>query len=168
MKRSTAPSVIVLAGANGAGKTTAAFPLLRDALGVTEFVNADLLAQDFVGFDPERAARFAAKAMLQRIDDLAQQCVNVAFETTARSVFRTTKFAVELLQLRQQLLALLPDLLVVSNEGRQRLANLHKVASGDLVREGHQGGGQLRVGKFRLDPLRGELGGGGCLAASER
>jgi len=35
------PAIIILAGPNGAGKTTAAPFLLRDALAVSEFVNAD-------------------------------------------------------------------------------------------------------------------------------
>ena len=38
------PSVIVLAGPNGSGKTTSAPKLLRDVLGVAEFVNADTIA----------------------------------------------------------------------------------------------------------------------------
>ena len=38
------PSVILLAGPNGAGKTTVAPALLRGALGVAEYVNADVLA----------------------------------------------------------------------------------------------------------------------------
>ena len=38
------PSLIALAGPNGAGKSTAGPTLLKDTLGVTEFVNADLIA----------------------------------------------------------------------------------------------------------------------------
>ena len=45
MARAESPSVIVLAGPNGAGKTTAAPFLLKGSLGVTEFVNTDLIAQ---------------------------------------------------------------------------------------------------------------------------
>lgn len=39
------PNVIIIAGPNGAGKTTAAPFLLRHAFAVTEFVNADFIAQ---------------------------------------------------------------------------------------------------------------------------
>ena len=39
------PNVIVVAGPNGAGKSTAAPSLLQDLLDVSEFVNADVIAQ---------------------------------------------------------------------------------------------------------------------------
>ena len=39
------PHLIVIAGPNGAGKSTTAPSLLKGTLGVTEFVNADLIAQ---------------------------------------------------------------------------------------------------------------------------
>lgn len=39
------PLVVVVAGPNGAGKSTTAPRLLRGALAVTEFVNADAIAQ---------------------------------------------------------------------------------------------------------------------------
>ena len=44
-RRSPAPSIIALAGPNGAGKSTAGPALVRDALGVTHFVNADIIAR---------------------------------------------------------------------------------------------------------------------------
>lgn len=40
------PLVVVLAGPNGPGKSTSAARLLREALAVQEFVNADTIAQD--------------------------------------------------------------------------------------------------------------------------
>jgi predicted ABC-type ATPase len=60
------PHVIVIAGANGAGKSTVAPFLLRDKLGVNEFVNADALAQGLSAFSPERVAISAGKIMLSR------------------------------------------------------------------------------------------------------
>lgn len=45
-----APSVVVLAGPNGSGKSTVAPDLLQGALAVTEFVNADIIAQGLSGF----------------------------------------------------------------------------------------------------------------------
>lgn len=77
-----APSLIALAGPNGAGKSTAGPPLLRDALGLTEFVNADVIAQGLSAFDPEGAAFEAGRVMLQRIRDLGRRRVSFAFETT--------------------------------------------------------------------------------------
>lgn len=60
------PSVVVLGGPNGAGKSTAAPQLLRGALRVHEFVNADTLAQGLSAFRPEAAALEAARVMLRR------------------------------------------------------------------------------------------------------
>jgi predicted ABC-type ATPase len=57
------PTVIVLAGPNGAGRTTAAPRLLRDVFGLAEFVNADTIALGLAGFDPEIAALEAGAIM---------------------------------------------------------------------------------------------------------
>ena len=82
------PNVIVLAGSNGAGKTTASQTLLAEALRVLTFVNADVIAQGLAGFDPDSAAIEASRIMLERLHDLATQRANFAFETTlaARSL----------------------------------------------------------------------------------
>ncbi len=47
------PHVIVIAGPNGAGKSTTAPSILKETLGVTEFVNADTIAQGLSAFNPE-------------------------------------------------------------------------------------------------------------------
>ena len=39
------PNVVVIAGPNGAGKTTLAPALLRDTFNITEYVNADTIAE---------------------------------------------------------------------------------------------------------------------------
>src|SRR5688500_1480127 len=65
------PHVIVLAGPNGAGKSTAAPHLLRGALGVTEFVNADMIAQGLSAFAPDTVALAAGRIMLARLRELA-------------------------------------------------------------------------------------------------
>ncbi len=67
------PHVIVIAGANGAGKSTVAPALLRDTLGISEFVNADTLAQGLLAFSPETVAITAGEIMLRRLDELAEQ-----------------------------------------------------------------------------------------------
>src|SRR6187401_1192485 len=79
------PNLIVLAGPNGAGKSTTAPFLLRDHLAVTEFVNADVIAQGLSGFAAESAAFSAGRVMLQRIRDLTRLRVDLAFETTLSS-----------------------------------------------------------------------------------
>ena len=77
-----APSIIVIAGPNGAGKSTAAPALLRDLLGVSEYVNADVIAQGLSAFAPEAAALQAGRVMLGRLRDLAAARRTFAFETT--------------------------------------------------------------------------------------
>ena len=79
------PKVVVLAGPNGAGKTTTAPKLLRGVLGVTEFVNADAIAEGLSGFAPERVSMAAGRVMISRIKTLATERQNFAFETTLAS-----------------------------------------------------------------------------------
>jgi len=47
------PHVVVLGGPNGAGKSTTAARLLVGALRVSEFVNADVIAQGLSAYRPE-------------------------------------------------------------------------------------------------------------------
>jgi predicted ABC-type ATPase len=49
------PHLIIIAGSNGAGKSTAAPALLKDALHVDNFVNADVIAQGLCAYQPEKA-----------------------------------------------------------------------------------------------------------------
>lgn len=79
------PHVILLAGPNGAGKTTVAPALLQGQLHVSEFVNADVIAQGLSGFNPERMAFQAGRIMLKRLQELAIEKKNFAFETTLSS-----------------------------------------------------------------------------------
>jgi len=79
------PHVIVIAGPNGAGKSTTAPMLLKGTLGVTEFVNADVIAQGLSAFQPESAAFHAGRVMLERLHYLAKERVDFAFETTVAS-----------------------------------------------------------------------------------
>jgi predicted ABC-type ATPase len=79
------PSIVILAGPNGAGKSTVAPALLHDALGVDEFVNADVIARGLSAFDPDRVAIAAGRIMLARLHELAAQRADFAFETTLAS-----------------------------------------------------------------------------------
>jgi predicted ABC-type ATPase len=76
------PSVIALAGPNGAGKSTAGPALLKETLGIAQFVNADVIAQGLSAFAPESAALAAGKILLARLRELAASRVSFAFETT--------------------------------------------------------------------------------------
>ena len=79
------PNVIVVAGPNGAGKSTAAPSLLQDLLDVTEFVNADVIAQGLAAFDPDSVAFEAGAIMHARLRSLASKRRDFAFETTLAS-----------------------------------------------------------------------------------
>jgi predicted ABC-type ATPase len=57
------PSVVVVAGPNGAGKSTVAPRLVADLLGVSEFVDADVLAR---ALPPSRAGAVAAGCAMLR------------------------------------------------------------------------------------------------------
>ncbi|MCX7421769.1 MAG: AAA family ATPase [Planctomycetia bacterium] len=76
------PQVVVLAGSNGAGKTTASRAVLRDVFQIGTFVNADFIAQGLNGFDPNTVALQAGRLMLQRLHELAAEEQDFAFETT--------------------------------------------------------------------------------------
>lgn len=76
------PNVIMLAGPNGAEKTTSSRSLLAGQLKVKTFVNADIIAQGLAGFDPESAAWKASRIMLNRLDELAESRQVFALETT--------------------------------------------------------------------------------------
>ncbi|CAN5497769.1 zeta toxin family protein [soil metagenome] len=79
------PNVVVIAGPNGAGKSTLAPALLRDTLNISEFVNADTIAEGLSAFAPERAAFEAGRVALRRQNELAKQREDFAFETTLAS-----------------------------------------------------------------------------------
>lgn len=79
------PQVIILAGPNGSGKTTAAPALLQNSINIDDFVNADTIAQGLSAFQPEKAAIQAGRVMLKRIEELSKERNNFAFETTLAS-----------------------------------------------------------------------------------
>lgn len=76
------PTLYIIAGCNGAGKTTASYSVLPDLLECREFVNADEIAKGLSPFNPESVAIEAGKLMLQRIDLLLSQRKTFAIETT--------------------------------------------------------------------------------------
>ena len=76
------PIVVLIAGPNGAGKSTAAPRLLKGALGVVEFINADLIAQGLSPFDPDGAALAASDVMIRRMEALGAAGISFGLETT--------------------------------------------------------------------------------------
>ncbi len=76
------PRVVVLAGINGAGKTTASRDLLINVLKIPVFTNADAVARGLNSLNPESEAVRAGWIMLEWMRTLADQKRDFAFETT--------------------------------------------------------------------------------------
>ena len=74
--------LFIIAGCNGAGKTTASYTILPEILDCKEFVNADEIARGISPFQPEKVTIQAGRLMLERINRLLFKGENFAFETT--------------------------------------------------------------------------------------
>jgi predicted ABC-type ATPase len=91
------PNLYIIAGCNGAGKTTASYTVLPDILDCKEFINADEIAKGLSPFQPEKVAIQSGRIMLKRIDELLVSKADFAFETTlsSKSYVNTVKEAQE-------------------------------------------------------------------------
>ncbi len=145
------PHVAVIAGPNGAGKSTVAPVLLGGHPGIVNFVNADVIARGLSALDPESVAIQAGRIMLNRLNELARQRADFAFETTLAS----RSFAPWLARLIEDgyVLELVyvwianPDLCVARVASRVR-AGGHYVAD-DIVRRRYGGGLQNFFSLYR-------------------
>ena len=72
----------IIAGCNGAGKTTASYTVLPEILDCREFVNADEIAKGLSPFNPSSVAIEAGRLMLKRIGELLSAGVSFSVETT--------------------------------------------------------------------------------------
>ena len=89
------PNLYIISGCNGAGKTTASYTILPEMLNCKEFVNADEIAKGLSPFQPETVSFHAGRIMLQRINELLDQNVDFAIETTLTTLSyqKTIEFA---------------------------------------------------------------------------
>ena len=102
------PRCIVIAGANGSGKTSFAREFLPKDAGILHFVNADLIAAGISPLQPELAAITAGRLFLAELDRLARGRVSFAFETTLSGLshlgrlkrFKQSGYRIEILFLR--------------------------------------------------------------------
>jgi predicted ABC-type ATPase len=76
------PTIYVIAGPNGVGKTTFANRYLPEEIRQLEFVNADLIARGLSPFDPESVSVEAGRFALMRIRQLIQGRSSFTWETT--------------------------------------------------------------------------------------
>jgi predicted ABC-type ATPase len=75
-------NLYIIAGCNGAGKTTASFTILPEIIECKEFVNADEIAKGLSPFQPEKVAFESGRIMFKRITELLFDNQSFAFETT--------------------------------------------------------------------------------------
>jgi predicted ABC-type ATPase len=61
------PNLFIIAGCNGAGKTTASFTILPEMLNCKEFVNADSIAAGLSPFNPESVAIEAGRSYARNL-----------------------------------------------------------------------------------------------------
>lgn len=85
--------IYIIAGCNGAGKTTACFTILPEILDCKEFVNADEIAKGLSPFQPEKVSIEAGRIMINRIRELLAYRENFAFETTLSTLSYKNKIA---------------------------------------------------------------------------
>ena len=75
-------TLYIIAGCNGAGKTTASYTVLPEIWKCKEFVNADEIARGLSPFNPKGVAIEAGRLMLQRINQLLDMDGSFSIETT--------------------------------------------------------------------------------------
>lgn len=85
--------VYLIAGCNGAGKTTASRTILPEIINCNIFINADDIAKDLNPKDPDAAAFTAGRTMLQQLEELISKGVDFAFETTLST--KTYQFLID-------------------------------------------------------------------------
>ena len=86
--------IIIIAGPNGAEKTTFARDFLPAEAKTLRFINADLIAAGLAPFNPESAAFKAGRLMLEEIDECVDAGHSFAFETTLSGLAYLKKIAV--------------------------------------------------------------------------
>ena len=132
----------IIAGCNGAGKTTASFTILPEVLNCKEFINADEIAKGLSHFQPESVAMQAGRIMLARMDELLQKGETFAFETTLAT--KSYKQKIEWAQANGYEVTLLFFWLDSPNMAKKRVAQRvaeggHSIPSETIERRYHNG-----------------------------
>ncbi len=81
-RETTPPDCYVIAGSNGAGKTTFATRFLPRYAECINFINPDLLARGLSPFDPDAGLVRAGRLVLERIQEMSNRRADFAWETT--------------------------------------------------------------------------------------
>lgn len=91
----------IIAGCNGAGKTTASYTTLSQIFECDEYVNADEIAKFLSPANPETSAVRASRIMLDRLDELFSKGISCCVESTlatrtlARTLIKANKLGYE-------------------------------------------------------------------------
>lgn len=75
-------TLYLIAGCNGAGKTTASYTMLPEIWNCREFVNADEIAKGLSPFNPAGVEIQAGRLMLERINEMLEGNDSFSIETT--------------------------------------------------------------------------------------
>ena len=81
-RRRRKPNCYIVAGSNGAGKTTFATEFLPRYADCVNFINPDLIAGGLSPFDPGAALARAGRLVLEWIKEMSKARTDFAFETT--------------------------------------------------------------------------------------
>lgn len=94
-KPDASPTLWIVAGPNGVGKTTYAFRHIRAVSGTVRFVNLDEIARGLSPLDPSAEPQRAARVALSLIDELLRERTSFSLETTlaGRTHLRTIRAA---------------------------------------------------------------------------
>jgi len=76
------PTIFVIAGCNGAGKTTFAMEFLPKEVKCLRFLNADEIARGLSPLKPSARAVRAARLLLAELDECLRRRATFALETT--------------------------------------------------------------------------------------
>ena len=77
-------NLYIIAGCNGAGKTTASFTILPEIINCKEFVNADEIAKGLSPFQPEKVAFESGWIMLNRVNELLKEMIILLLKQHSR------------------------------------------------------------------------------------
>ncbi len=82
MPRARQPNCYIIAGSNGAGKTTFATEFLPRYVHCDNFINPDIIASGLSPSDPNASLVRAGRMVLERIEQSSRARADLAFETT--------------------------------------------------------------------------------------
>ena len=136
------PTLYMIAGPNGSGKTTTAMKLLPKFLNVYEFINADEIARGLNPLNPEGQAITAGKIMLKRLDSLIAAKKSFAFESTGSSLGFAKKIKIAKQQGYKICLVFLwlPNVDFAKSRVKMRVAQGgHNIPEADIKRRYHRG-----------------------------